>query len=214
MVGGSIVSRLVALSFETENRFNWKNESSNQHLVTWQHSGTTNASMVHDHLRWLLMGVNCWKDFQQCCMESGLVCHFHCFSSSLNRMICISVFFYVNFHVCRPCYHTVVGVCWGDLHDQFAHPNQIPFPFPTPWDQEVLVPFWEKSVGAPSPTWCFAISTWPYLVTTLVSWSWWTRLCVHIIWAIWLLRLHGLKPHDSMALENCLHESNTTLRYQ
>ena len=86
------------------------------------------------------------------------------------------------------------------------HIHITSLPSPHLGTQEVLVPFWEKSVGAPSPTWCFAMSNWPYLfaveiVTTLVWWSWWTRLCLHIMWAMsgsW--DCNRLNSHGSMSL--------------
>ena len=61
----------------------------------------------------------------------------------------------------KPCWHNVVGP--DDLHERspsnsrlpllsWAYPNQIPPSIPRRLGtQEVLVPFWEKSVGAPSP---------------------------------------------------------------
>ena len=95
------------------------------------------------------------KTPRQFCIESGLVCFFSLFFPDP-----YNIFFYI--------YVSVDGMFLSLNHEAMlphfmkCHCSvfniQTPLPFLTPCDQEVLVPFWEKSVGAPSPTWWFTKS--------------------------------------------------------
>lgn len=104
--------------------------------------------------------------------------------------------------------HTVVG---GDLHERSRRSlhftllslhmqiRSLP-PFPTPSDQEVLVPFWEKSVGAPSPTLVIckvnvtALGRSRYCHFTCLMKLMSRAMCSHHLSHEWLLRLQHAKP--------------------
>ena len=116
------------------------------------------------------------------------------------RIFCVIPFFQPFW----PCRHTVVGP--GDLHAksirshftlrEFSSKSDPSLRSLTPWAQEVLVPFWEKSVGAPSPKWWFYTG-----LVKLMKWA-----SYHIIWAMsgyW--DCNRLKPYDRLTachLEN------------
>lgn len=136
---------------------------STQEPRTLQWSTTTWGDEM---LTYAEMGVNCWKN-----------------STAVLHWIRASVFFFIVFS--GSVQNVFLHICFyiDDMFLSFNHeamlPHfmkchcsvfniQIPFPFLTPCDQEVLVPFWEKSVGAPSPTW------WLY-----------TRLVKLMKWALW-----------------------------
>lgn len=168
--------------------------------------------MVHDHLRrrnadTVVMGVNCWKN-----------------STAVLHWISSSVFLFIVFSGSVQNVFLHLCFCIDDMFLSFNHeamlPHfmkchcsvfniQIPFPFPTPCDQEVLVPFWEKSVGAPSPTWWFYTR-----LVKLMKWALWSHHLSHEwLWQIDGILLGKLNANvtEILTRNHTFHKSPTTV---